>query len=285
MYAAQTPYLFEFTDGTQDLYRYIGSRSAPVDATLEVTGTLIKEDYTHSSADYFKTKNGEICGDNTVIEDSIYVSFSGDVKYTFTQAGTKSVREYKVDAKSSEEVKMAIEYDYGKVAKDDIVGTTEVMILRSYDKEMSEKEFRYVTEDNVKGGYRSVSDLKSAFAPTGEYTIVEAKDIWGDEDTPLPDYHYYGGDEEYCLFTDAQDDGLKTDSGMSSFLKSLPDCDVSDSYSDAKSIAGSASTSISADGSANGIDPLFLYIAIGVLALLVIVLAVLIISKKDASKE
>ncbi len=273
--------LFSNNDGTQTLYEFIGSRYAPSDSTLDVSGTFTLYSYQHSSTDYFKNKDNKGCLEKTIVEETRSLSFSGDLTYTVNSGGAEKVRNYSVDAKSSFDNELTNTYDYGNTNKSDVKESTRVFIKSTYNKLQEENKFEYNTKDNTNGGYSYSFDRKFTTHPT--YITDYAEDYLVREDEPLTEYHYYGTDGNTCLFTSA-DPELCDDSKMESFLTGLSGSTVSESYTDAKTVADSTYThlSVGSDGKNNF---LVLYIIIGVLAVVIVLLVILMLRKKKEPKQ
>ena len=275
--------LYNYYEGTQDLYEFLGVRLAPAGSTLDVKGTFTMDVYRYSSSDYFITSDNNGCPEKSVAEETRSSTFKGDLKYTIDPGGTEKVREYTVDAMSASDIKSTRAYNYGNTDKEDVKENTEVFRTFTYDKYQLDNKFDYTTNDGSSGGYSYSLDEADVLTPIDTYSIGYAGDYWLSEDMPLTEYHFYGSDDETCLFTDAGDAELCDDSKMGSFLRNLSGSTVSDSYSDAKSIAESSSASISIGS--DGHNDLYLYIIIGALAVVIVILAALMLRKKKGTPK
>ena len=276
--ATYTGYLYDYTDGTQDLYSYLGERVAPSGAVLKVSGTYTTETSDSETIGFFMNAEKKGCIDEDVSEHTQRSTFKGDLTY---DSGSSNTKKYSVEAETATVTKENVSFDYGKVSKADIVKNTEVFVKTSYDTYATKTMFNYTTDEGVKGGYDVAVNVKSIISPMSNYTVSTAEDYWIDEDQTLPEFHYYGGSGNTCLFTTAQKDSLKSDDGMRSFLANAGT--VSESFSDVESIVDSSTASVDVNTSSDGKFIPILCVVIGVLGIAIVLLVILMVRKKKTA--
>ncbi len=274
--------LFAMVDGTQNLYKEIGTNKVVEGNTLTFKGTVVMEEMSSSISTIEKTYGENVIPTAGEGKSSNYVSYKGDM--TFKNA----TGEYKiaVDAESGSSYDSEIEYDFYDVKVADLKADSKVIMTTKQTGAMK-TAISYDYKDK-KSSYESYTDA-ARLGANGIYMQFVVGDIIAPATVECKPYVYYDPDAVLNPFTGdittvglfnnltVQDDSLKDNDKMKTFLKDIGT--VGDSYSDAESVANGAYENVEESSSSGGSNIIF-YVIIGVLAVAVVALAVLMIKKK-----
>ena len=265
--------LFELEDGFQDLFKYLGNTNKIASGThLKIEGTVEVSRSIIGSGEFYKTDAGKIAATKEVTDMSTK-SFI-DLKYTFKVGGVEKVVQLKETSISSNKATVTLDYDTDDRAK--VVDGTKVFITTVNDDKAE------ITQDFSFDGKSASYSHKTVVDDSKTFQYRDAGDVLINMDMAPSECYYYSADDDVpTLFNPAivpaGSTTIRSNAGMKSFLEGIGS--VNDSYSNAKSIADSAASSVSGDGS-GGSNNIIFYVIIGVLAVAVVALAVLMIKKK-----
>ena len=281
-----TGILFNMSDGTQTLFKELGTNKVAQNDQLTINGTVVLEDYTYLESSIVKNTAENYVVKEMTVKNSTSVSFDGKIKVVALD------KTYELKTKKATGAEAISTPDYYNADKiEDVTETSKVILnVKIGSGGGVETSFNYKINDKS-GGYDSIVDtraLMEMIGSGGAYqagTVAEIEAETGETllytvnlaPTPVSYYDPSGTWMEDCFFSygmvsiaDPTNEKVKT------YLDDIGD--ISDSYSDAKSVADGAYTSVSTGGSGN--NNIVFYVIIGVLAVAVVALAVLMIKKK-----
>lgn len=286
--------LFPMMDGTQDIYKELGTNEITDGTILTIDGTFTMEKTTISTMDYVKTNAGDFVIKESVEEVSSIQEFDGSVG--FNNGVINKTITMTTEYSSSTEAASTFDYYGVNDIKDTVAGTKAIsnQEIRSSgtrlygDYKVGDATGKYKVEFG-KEAMEALGIVMAKSIPfpigstTGGYEVGTAASLGGliSSNLVAPDYYFCTNLialQDYTLFYAGyvQDESLKTNDGMKAFLNEIGT--ASDEFSDASSVANSAYETVSVGGS--GSNNIIFYVIIGVLAVAVVALAVLMIKKK-----
>ena len=274
--------LFKTVDGTQELYKEIGTNQIVSGNTLTFKGTVTMEEMSGGEQSFEKTYGENVVVTGSEGKTSAYAQYKGDVTFK------NSSGEYKiaVDGETGRTADTTSEYDFYGVKIADLKADSKVIITNKVTGAMK-TSVSYDYKGN-KSSYESYQDL-SLLMGGSTYRQTVVLDIIAPATVECEPYVYYDNDatidwsgdvDTVGLFNNltVQDSELKDNDKMKEFLEKIGS--VGNSYSDADSVAnGAYENVIESSGNGGGSNVIF-YVIIGVLAVAVVALAVLLIKKK-----
>ncbi len=267
-------------DGFQDLYRAF--YDMPLGHTLTFKGlTITMEEYEKEITTFAANsdKNFVITEFERVSSSYMKISCS-DIEYKNADQVKKleftAVRSSDYDVLSKNSFYSADFKD--EVKTENVVGTTKTIALNDYRDCAEELSIKFVYDGKTYNHSETNEHYYNGmYYPDAIYESTTAGMAGAimDYNISAPVYSFCGTGS-YCLFdSSVVDASVDTNEKMKNFLNEKGT--IGESYSDAKSVANSTSTSISVGGGSNNI---IFYVIIGVLAVAVVALAVLMIKKK-----
>ena len=274
--------LFPTVDGTQALYKALGDKNIlPANTVIEVNGTVSQDESIISESNFGIVDSGKYVMKSTVKKTYGSTSFDG-----YFILSEKKVT-YENSQKMSYELKSSAEYD-DKFAE--VTSLTKAFVITTLEQAGATQKLNYKVGDDS-GSYGIDYDKNAMqtivammiIPETFGYERGSAGDlglVFDIEDVAatIVSYVLYDStDADKALFVDAM---LATAyQNNDACVKFLNDNGTTGTeYSDAKSVADSAYSTVSVGGS--GGNNIIFYVIIGVLAVAVVALAVLMIKKK-----
>ncbi len=245
------------------LYKKVDSENAAIGDKFEVTVTGTTKTSYQAEAGIIATEDGNFARGDTDYKS--YESNEYEIEAKYTAAGSTTPLSFSVDYTYESGFTETETHDFNGVEESKLTETT-----KDYVTTVSEHRVRTAYECTVGDDSESTDNVIRTPASGGESTHA----IMYNADMKPSVINYVVGTDAILVNPNTLgDDSIKTEDGFKAFLEETG-ATTSDSYSDAKSIADDAySTVTDAEDLAVGI----LAIAIGALVLLLVVLVIVIV--------
>ena len=274
--------LFEPYDGTQTLYKELGTYMVANGDVITIEGTATIEQYESIESSIVKNSDNNYVVKEINGKESQSSSFKGKVKVVSLD------KTYELETKAENGTDVKVTPDYYNAEKiEDVKDTSKVVLTYSFGSDLVNYVFKYTINGKSDGYDKKLPS--NAFMPfdymagtvseielmtTGEIILIYTGEI-----APTPVYYYKAGTgmPTDSFFNDSTIAlASPTNESVKTFLDGIGD--VSDEFSTASSVADGAYTPVNKDGGSN--NNIVFYVIIGVLAVAVVALAVLMIKKK-----
>ena len=273
--AIEQPY-----DGFQDLYRAFNDM--PVGHKLTFKGcTLVMDRYSKEVTKFtINNENNFVVSEGEFIESTYTRCSCDDIEYK----DGDDVRELKFEYEATTDKDKCDSYSFcsadfkDEVKIKDVVDSTNTFVVSDNRDCARSTSMKYVY-DGKTYDFSETKDHYDGITDTSEVTYeVSSASVAGAiiKSDIAPPVYLFCGNTQYSMFNSAEvDPSINTNDAMKTFLDDKGT--IGESYSDAKSVADSTSSSVSTGGGSSNI---IFYVIIGVLAVAVVALAIILIRKK-----